>query len=94
VCGDRSLCRPELSLVVRFKLFYTYLLELFMPNETFKRWTADDIAKLKNLAQKQTRKAIAAELGRSPSATAVKAHQLGISLKAPTKDAKSSDKTA
>jgi hypothetical protein len=65
-----------------------------MPNETFRRWTADDIAKLKNLAQKQTRKAIAAELDRSPSATAVKAHQLGISLKAPTKDATSSDKTA
>jgi hypothetical protein len=32
-----------------------------MPNETFKRWTADDIAKLKNLAQKQSRKAIAAD---------------------------------
>jgi hypothetical protein len=64
-----------------------------MPNQTFKRWTADDVAKLKNLAQKQTRKTIAAELGRSQSATAVKAHQLGISLKAPTKDAMSSDKT-
>jgi hypothetical protein len=44
-----------------------------MPNPTFKRWTADEIAKLKNLAQKQSRKAIAAELGRSVSATAVKA---------------------
>jgi hypothetical protein len=61
-----------------------------MPNDTFKRWTADDIAKLKNLAQKQTRKAIAAELGRSPSASSVKkAHHLGISLKALTKDAMS-----
>lgn len=60
-----------------------------MPNQTFKRWTADDIAKLKNLAQKQTRKVIAAELGRSPSATAVKAHQLGISLRAPVKNSDS-----
>jgi hypothetical protein len=63
-----------------------------MPNPTFKRWTGDEIVKLKNLAQKQTRKAIAAEPGRSPWATAVKAHQLGVSLKAPTKDVMSSDK--
>jgi hypothetical protein len=55
-----------------------------MPNKTFKRWTADDVAKLKNLAQKQRREDIAAELGRSPSATSAKAHQLGVSLKAPT----------
>jgi hypothetical protein len=61
-------------------------------NDTFKRWTADDIAKLKNLAQKQTRKAIAAELGRSPSATSVKAHQLGLSLKVPAKDAENPDR--
>ena len=55
-----------------------------MPNQTFKRWSADDIAKLKNLAQKQPRLVIAAELGRSPSATSVKAHQLKLSLKVPT----------
>jgi hypothetical protein len=24
-----------------------------MPNSTFRRWTADDIAKLKNMAQKE-----------------------------------------
>jgi hypothetical protein len=36
-----------------------------MPNKTFKRWTEDDIAKLKNLARKQRREDIAAELGRS-----------------------------
>jgi len=65
-----------------------------MPNDTFKRWTAGDIAKLKNLAQKQTRKAIAAEPGRSPSATAVKAHKLGISLRAPEKDTVSPGKTS
>jgi len=52
-----------------------------MPNQTFRRWNADDIAKLKNLARKQPRLIIAAELGRSPSATSVKAHQLGLSLK-------------
>jgi hypothetical protein len=64
-----------------------------MPNQTFKRWTADDIAKLKNLAQKQPRQVIAAELGRSPSATAVKAHQLKLSLKVPPKDAVTSSTT-
>jgi hypothetical protein len=52
-----------------------------MPNPTFRRWTADDIAKLKSLAQKHRSADIAARLGRSPSATAVKAHQLGLSLK-------------
>jgi hypothetical protein len=58
-----------------------------MPNQTFKRWTADDIAKLKNLAQKQRSEAIAAELGRSVGATAVMAHKLGLSLKMTPKDA-------
>ena len=64
-----------------------------MPSKTFKRWTADDIAKLKNLAQKQRWEDIAAELGRSLSATSVKAHQLGVSLKAPAKAAMNPDKT-
>jgi hypothetical protein len=63
-----------------------------MPNHTFKRWTADDIAKLKNLAQKQRCEAIAAELGRSPSATAVKAHQLRLSLRVPAKNAENPDR--
>jgi hypothetical protein len=54
-----------------------------MPNPTFRRWTADDIAKLKNLAQKEPCSTLAAQLGRSVGATAVKAHQLGISLKVP-----------
>jgi hypothetical protein len=66
-----------------------------VPNQIFKRWSADDIAKLKNLAQKQRREDIAAELGRSLSATSVKAHQLGVSLKAPAKVAMDHpDKTA
>jgi hypothetical protein len=54
-----------------------------MPNATFRRWTADDIAKLKNMAQKERCADLAARLGRSMGATAVKAHQLGISLKVP-----------
>jgi hypothetical protein len=64
-----------------------------MPNQTFKRWTGDDIVKLKNLAQKKRCEVIAAELGRSPSATAVKAHQLGLSLKVPPKDVVTSSTT-
>jgi hypothetical protein len=63
-----------------------------MPNQTFKRWTAEDIAKLKNLAQKQRREVIAAELGRSPYATTVKAHQLALSLKMPAKATEYSEK--
>jgi hypothetical protein len=65
-----SLGKARASLVVRnflwsldFKLFRRKILELFVPNDTFRRWTADDFAKLKNLAQKQTWKAIATELG-------------------------------
>jgi hypothetical protein len=54
-----------------------------MPNATFRRWTADDIAKLKNMAQKERCANLAAQRGRSVGATAVKAHQLGISLKVP-----------
>ena len=49
-----------------------------MPNSTIKRWTADDIAKLKNLAQKQNR----AEAHKSRNcvgrATTVKAHHFGV----------------
>jgi hypothetical protein len=52
-----------------------------MPNPTFRRWTADEIVKLKNLAQKHPAAQIAAQLGRSRSATSVKAHELKLSLK-------------
>jgi hypothetical protein len=51
-----------------------------MPNSAF-RWTADDIAKLKNLAQKHPRVDIAAKLGRSVAATTLKAHELKLSLR-------------
>jgi hypothetical protein len=41
------------------------------------------IAKLKNMAQREPCANVAAQLGRSVGATAVKAHQLGLSLKVP-----------
>ncbi len=46
-----------------------------------RRWTADDVTKLRQLAGKHPRNAVAAQLGRGPSALAVKAHQLKVSLK-------------
>ena len=65
-----------------------------MPNPTFRRWTADDIAKLKNMAQKEPCASVAAQLGRSVGATAVKAHQLGISLKVPRQSGPASENPA
>jgi hypothetical protein len=47
-----------------------------------RRWSADDVTKLRQLlAGIHPRNAIAAHLGRAPSALAVKAHQLKVSLK-------------
>jgi hypothetical protein len=46
-----------------------------------RRWTNDDIEKLRNMAQKKRPAEIAAELGRSLGATSVKAHQLKLSLR-------------
>jgi hypothetical protein len=48
---------------------------------TIPRWSDDDIAKLKSLAQKYPTAAIAAQLGRSTAATVVKAHELKLSLR-------------
>jgi hypothetical protein len=48
-----------------------------------KPWTNEDIETLKALARQRKAADIAAELGRSPGSTAVKAHQLGISLRTP-----------
>jgi hypothetical protein len=45
-----------------------------MPNPTFRRWTADDIAKLKNPAQRHPRAEIAAKFGRSVAATTLSYH--------------------
>jgi hypothetical protein len=52
-----------------------------MPNATYKRWTADDIAKLKNLAQRVPSAEIASQLGRSRGATVVQAHKMKLSLR-------------
>ena len=45
-----------------------------------RRWSAEDIAKLRSMAQKFPTSTIAAELGRGHSATVMKAHELRISL--------------
>jgi hypothetical protein len=52
-----------------------------MPHATFKRWTADDIAKLKSMAQKHPSAEIASQLGRSTGATIVQAHKMKLSLR-------------
>ena len=52
-----------------------------MPKFISKRWTADDIAKLRNMAGSYPAAQIAAELGRGLSATRVKAHLLKVSLR-------------
>jgi hypothetical protein len=46
-----------------------------------RNWTDDDIAKLKQMAQKFPTAKIAADLGRSIGATIVKAHELKLSLR-------------
>ena len=43
-------------------------------------WTEDDIAQLKSMAGKLSLRDIAAELGRTPAATAVEASKLKLSL--------------
>jgi DNA-binding CsgD family transcriptional regulator len=52
-----------------------------MPNPNFRRWTPDDISILKKLAQTHPMALIAAQLGRSPSAIALKAHEMKLTLK-------------
>jgi hypothetical protein len=46
-----------------------------------RRWSAEEIAKLKGLAGKRSVAEIAADIGRPKSATLVKAHTLGVSLR-------------
>jgi hypothetical protein len=46
-----------------------------------RRWTPDEVAKLKSMAQKWPTAQIAAQLGRAPSAVTFKAHKLKISLR-------------
>jgi len=47
-----------------------------------KRWSAEDINDLKNLAQKYSVQAIAEKMDRTVGGVAFKAHQLGVQLKA------------
>ena len=46
-----------------------------------KRWSAEDIEELKNLAQNHSAQAIAEKMDRSVGGVAFKAHQLGVPLK-------------
>ena len=48
---------------------------------TARRWTPDEITKLKEMAGKYPRDTIAEQLGRAGSAVAMKAYELGISLR-------------
>jgi hypothetical protein len=52
-----------------------------MPNPNFRRWTSDDICILKKLAQTHPIAQIAAQLGRSPSAIALQAYEMKLTLK-------------
>ena len=45
---------------------------------TLRRWTEDQISNLKNLGQKHPAAQSVAQLDRSPSGTAVKAHELKV----------------
>jgi len=47
-----------------------------------KRWSAEDIRDLKNLARKHSVQAIAEKMDRTVGGVAFKAHQLGLRLKA------------
>ncbi|KRR16018.1 hypothetical protein CQ14_38645 [Bradyrhizobium lablabi] len=46
-----------------------------------KRWSAEDIRDLKDLAQEYSAQAIAEKMDRTVGGVAFKAHQLGVSLK-------------
>ena len=52
-----------------------------MMTKPVRRWTAEDIEKLKAMAGKLPRGKIAEQLGRGPMSVAVKAHQLKVSLR-------------
>jgi hypothetical protein len=61
--------------------YFTFFDGVSLMPKTNKRWTADDVARLKNLAGKLSAKEIASALGRSPGATMVEASKLKISLR-------------
>jgi hypothetical protein len=58
-----------------------------MATHTRRGWTSEDIETIKRLAGKRSPAEIAAELGRTPGALAVKAHEFKISLKVGKKPA-------
>jgi hypothetical protein len=60
---------------------FSYLYEGASEMALKRGWTAEDIAKLREMAGKQPVSSIAIALDRGMSATSVKAHQLGISLR-------------
>lgn len=68
-------------MTVIFEFRITFIGASFMPKRHFRRWTANDIAKLKDMAHKERLPSIAAMLNRSAGAIAVKAHELRISLR-------------
>jgi hypothetical protein len=46
-----------------------------------RRWTDEDVAKLKSMAKKYPSKQIASEIGRGTGSIRTKAHELSISLR-------------
>jgi hypothetical protein len=75
-----------LFLIFRLVQYNFFIWEIGMTAHT-RLWTTEEIEKLKRLAGKRPPAEIAAELGRTPGAMAVKAHQLNISLKVGKKPA-------
>jgi hypothetical protein len=57
------------------------ILGFWEENLMSKRWTTEEILKLKTMAQKYPAAKIAEELGRGTSAVFVKAHELQVSLR-------------
>lgn len=51
-----------------------------------RRWSEDDVAKLRDMARKMPTPQIAAELGRGVAAVTVKAHELKLSLRMKAKE--------
>jgi hypothetical protein len=52
-----------------------------LEEKPMKRWTPEEISKLKSMAQKYPAAKVAEELGRGISATMVKAHELKLSMR-------------
>jgi len=55
-----------------------------------RRWSEDEIARLRDMAQKMPTPQIAAELGRGVAAVTIKAHELKLSLRMKAKGEASS----